>query len=456
MKSIQAHLNDIQNICEQLKNATGEVALLRSGTCCSRSFDYKKSKTLIDISALNQIIEINQEENTIFLEPLVTMRAIVKATLAKGLIVPVITELAQMTVGGAIQGLGGESSSFKYGFLDDSVLSYEIILGDGSLITASPTQHADLFNAIPGSFGSFGIVVGIKLKLIPASRYVHITYHKLTDISQVQAIFSQVKEAKNIDFIECVALNKNDFRLIKGVMQNQIGLRNWLFNRCKQTRFYHRWFFDHLINKSEINGKEQYLSYEDYVFRWNRGNFWTGVIALKQKYPSKVKQLLLRIFFGWLLDSKRLYDTFYSKSLQEREKGHFYQDLLVPLKELDNFFNYLHESVNAYPVWMIPIKAPQQNKLFSISKATDDYYADLGIWSPLASNQNFVEVNRAVEQFLQQTGGRKWLWGQGYYDEKEFWTIYNKPEYETLRKKYKADGRFITIYLKVTELYRNL
>lgn len=455
MKSLQDHHRDVLFIQDAIKNTSSLLALDRSGTCCSRSFDYKKDTALIDISRLNEIIEINEKEQYIVLEPLVTMRQLVHATIKKGLSSPVITELAQMTVGGALQGLGGESSSFRYGFLDDSVLEYEVVLGDGILLTVKANQHADLFNAIPGSFGSLGIVTKIKLRLIPTARYVRITYDRLDNIESVQAIFAEVANDKSMDFIECVALSKNDFRLVKGSMENRIGLINWLFKRCKLSRYYHRWFFNHLVENSKQKGKEQWLTYEDYVFRWNRGNFWTAVIELEKKYSGRMRLFFIRMIFGWLMVSKNLYKIFYKKTLQQREEDSFYQDLLVPLKEMKIFFNYLDETVNVYPIWLIPVKTPTEDKLFSIPGSSHAYYVDFGIWGPYKGSKNFVELNRDVEHCLGQLDGRKWLWGQGYYEESEFWHVYDLAHYEGLRRKYKAEGRFISIYLKVTELYRS-
>lgn len=456
MKRLAEHERDVLIIQEQLKNSSGCVALQRSGTCCSRSFYYKKNKTLIDISTLNQVLEINQQEKYIVLEPLVTMRELVQATQAKGLCAPVITELAQMTVGGALQGLGGESSSFRYGFLDDSVLEYEMLLGDGLRLTVNATQHADLFYAIPGSFGSLGIVTKIKLRLIPIAKYVRITYSRLTSIEDVQAVFTEACADPTLHFIECVALNQHDFCLAKGIMQNRIGFKNWLFKRCKLKRYYHRWFFNHLTEQSLKNGSEQYVTYEDYVFRWNRGNFWTGVVSIEKKIPNPILRTLFRWVFGWVLDSRNLYKIFYQKPLQEREETNFYQDMLVPMEDTKDFFNYLHEEIAVYPVWLIPIKVPQKTKLFSIPNDKTAYYVDFGIWGPFEKDTDFVKVNRAIEHRLMQVNGRKWLWSQGYYEEKEFWHIYDLPRYEALRQRYKAEGRFISIYLKVTELYRSL
>ncbi|MEN0054397.1 MAG: FAD-binding oxidoreductase [Mucilaginibacter sp.] len=65
-----------------------------------------------------------------------------------------------LTLGG---GYGPLSPSF--GLAVDNVLSAEIVLADGSVITASETEHADLFWAIRGGGGNFGVVVSMTVRL---------------------------------------------------------------------------------------------------------------------------------------------------------------------------------------------------------------------------------------------------------------------------------------------------
>jgi len=64
------------------------------------------------------------------------------------------------TVGG-----GTGFLSRKYGYAADNVISAEIVTADGELVTASPSEHPDLFWAIRGGGGSFGIVTSLEFRL---------------------------------------------------------------------------------------------------------------------------------------------------------------------------------------------------------------------------------------------------------------------------------------------------
>ncbi|TDD57402.1 FAD-binding oxidoreductase [Kribbella antibiotica] len=60
----------------------------------------------------------------------------------------------------------------KYGFAADSVIRAEVVTADGRVVTASAEQHPDLFWAIRGGTGNFGVVTSLEFRLYPV-REVH-------------------------------------------------------------------------------------------------------------------------------------------------------------------------------------------------------------------------------------------------------------------------------------------
>jgi FAD/FMN-containing dehydrogenase len=57
----------------------------------------------------------------------------------------------------------------RHGFAADSLLSAEVVTADGSIVTASADDHADLFWALRGGGGSFGVVTAMELRLHPVA-----------------------------------------------------------------------------------------------------------------------------------------------------------------------------------------------------------------------------------------------------------------------------------------------
>ncbi|MDJ1135763.1 FAD-binding oxidoreductase [Streptomyces iconiensis] len=73
--------------------------------------------------------------------------------------------MAGLALGGGYGPLSG-----RFGLAVDSVLSVDIVLADGSLVTADAGHESDLFWAVRGAGGNFGAVTGMRLRLhqIPA------------------------------------------------------------------------------------------------------------------------------------------------------------------------------------------------------------------------------------------------------------------------------------------------
>jgi hypothetical protein len=73
----------------------------------------------------------------------------------------------------------------------------------------------------------------------------------------------------------------------------------------------------------------------------------------------------------------------------------------------------------------------------------------VGVWGEVKKDfSHFVELNRELEKFVDNLGGRKVLYAHAYYSRDEFWKIYDFEWYNTLRDKYFADVTFPDIYDK--------
>ncbi|MBG0829082.1 FAD-binding oxidoreductase [Planomonospora sp. ID67723] len=80
--------------------------------------------------------------------------------------------VAGYTLGGGVGWLGR-----KYGFAADSVLSAEVAGADGRLLKASADEHPDLFWALRGGGGNFGVVTSLEFRLYPVGRvYAGVAY----------------------------------------------------------------------------------------------------------------------------------------------------------------------------------------------------------------------------------------------------------------------------------------
>ncbi|WP_116067151.1 FAD-binding oxidoreductase [Asanoa ferruginea] len=86
------------------------------------------------------------------------------------------------TVGVTGYTLGGGQSwlSRTFGFAADSMVSAEVVTADGTMLTASAREHPDLFWALRGGGGNFGVVTSLEFGLYPAGRvYAGMSFYPL-------------------------------------------------------------------------------------------------------------------------------------------------------------------------------------------------------------------------------------------------------------------------------------
>ncbi len=120
---------------------------------------------VIDLSRMKQI-EVDPIKRTARAQAGLNLGEFDAATQAHGLAttmgVNADTGIAGLTLGGGFGKLGR-----KYGLSCDNLISAEIVTAEGDLLHTSATEHADLFWAIRGGGGNFGIVTAFKYRLFP-------------------------------------------------------------------------------------------------------------------------------------------------------------------------------------------------------------------------------------------------------------------------------------------------
>ena len=100
----------------------------------------------------------------------------------------VVPQLKTITLGGAVTGLGIESTSFRNGLPHESVLEFDVITGAGEVVTAGPAgEHADLFRGFPNSYGTLGYATRLRIELEPVRPYVALRHVRFGDLDELAA-----------------------------------------------------------------------------------------------------------------------------------------------------------------------------------------------------------------------------------------------------------------------------
>jgi FAD/FMN-containing dehydrogenase len=118
---------------------------------------------MIDLSPMKSV-RVDAQTKRAWIEPGVTLADVDKETQSVGLVLPTginsTTGIAGLTLGG---GFGWTTR--KFGLTIDNLLAAEVVTAQGELLRASPTENPDLFWALRGGGGNFGVVTNFEFQL---------------------------------------------------------------------------------------------------------------------------------------------------------------------------------------------------------------------------------------------------------------------------------------------------
>jgi FAD/FMN-containing dehydrogenase len=141
---------------------------VRGGGHSGAGFGVCDHGLVIDLSSM-KAVRVDPTANTVRAEPGCTQADLNLAAQGFGLAVPAgvisTTGIAGLTLGG-----GTGYLTRKYGLALDNLLEAEVVLADGRFVTASATENEDLFWAIRGGGGNFGVVTSFLFRGCPVDQ----------------------------------------------------------------------------------------------------------------------------------------------------------------------------------------------------------------------------------------------------------------------------------------------
>jgi FAD/FMN-containing dehydrogenase len=415
---------------------SGKQAKMFHGSTNSTRPPIDPDLAIIDVSGLNEILEINTKDGYVITEPNVSLDVLVSATNKLGFTPPMVAEFPGITVGGAAQGGSGESSSHKYGLFSDTCLEYEVILGDGDLIVCSPTKNKDLFQGLGCSFGSLGVLTAVKVKIVPSAKYVKLNYYPTkTHKETVLAVKEHV--SKGVEFVDAIQFSKNKGVVVVGEYSDKKAGPVVHFAHA-----WNEWFYLHVKKQLSRGIYEESTPLVEYLFRYDRGGFWVA------KYGFRGTNIqfnrMNRFLLSWMFKTRTLFKLLHSSGYSYR---YIAQDICLPQETVNQFLQYNDATTKIYPVWICPLK-PTDDKLAPTALNTE-LVINIGLWGePKKTAKDFRTLNRDIESKVHKLGGRKVLYAHAYYTPEEYWAIYDKKWYDKLRKKYHAEVLFPDVYRK--------
>ncbi len=181
--------------CVRSGRQHGTEIAIRGGGHNAAGLGVQDDALVVDLSLLRSTT-VSPHEHTVRADAGCTLADIDHATAAFGMATPLgilaSTGVAGLTLGGGIGYL-----SRRFGLTVDNLLAADVVLADGRFVTASENSYPDLFWALRGGGGNFGVVTSFTLRCHEIGDHGVIVggpvLYDLTDTAEVMRWYRQVQ-----------------------------------------------------------------------------------------------------------------------------------------------------------------------------------------------------------------------------------------------------------------------
>ena len=169
--------------------------------------DSSLAPTVLETTELQYFQEFDPETGVLACDAGVSLYEILNVFIPQGWFLPVTSGTRFVTVGGAIASDIHGKNHHVDGTFCEHVLSFDIALGNGEIVTASPTQNPDLFHATCGGMGLTGVIVSTRIRLKPiTSSDILETTIKAPNLDAVLDGFEKyIGSTYSVAWIDCLA-----------------------------------------------------------------------------------------------------------------------------------------------------------------------------------------------------------------------------------------------------------
>jgi len=402
----------------------------------------------LDIAAFSRVLHVDPQARTAVVGGMTTYEDLVDATLPHSLMPLVVPQLKTITLGGAVTGLGIESTSLRSGMPHESVIAMEILTGDGRVVTATAdNEHADLYFGFPNSYGTLGYALSLTIELEPVKPFVHLRHFPFSSPEACMDAVAQIAADGSLhghraDFVDGTAFSLDEMYLTVGAFSD---VAPW----------HSDYTGEHIYYQSVRGPREDFLTIRDYLWRWDTDWFWCSRPfgmqnpVLRRLWPRRYRRSDVYRSLVAFDRRHRLSDTLDANRGRPPREA-VIQDVEIPVGRGAEFLRFFAAQVGMSPVWLCPLRlrGAQAWPLYPMKPA--EVYVNFGFWGtvPLPPGRADGYHNRLIEEQVAALGGHKSLYSTSFYSEDQFWARHDGAAYAALKREYDGDGRLAGLYEK--------
>lgn len=394
----------------------------------------------LSLSEFDGVIHLDAGRRQLDVEGLATQETIVAHCLPQGLLPLVTPELRHITIGGATVGIGIESSGFRHGFVHDALVEADVLLPGGEVVTCSrDNEHADLFRALPNSYGTLGYILRARIALQPASPFVHLAVRRYGDADEYLEAMREATTHDDVDFVEGLFLEDGRFFLMVGRFRDDVPALDDIVRR-------------HVFWKLVTERSDIFLRTKDYIFRYDYDWFWnvpdTGPYALFRRLAPRSWRNS-GFYTRYAACKRKLTEFLPGDSGEDTEP--LIQDWEVPWRHAGELVRFCLENVElgGRPWAALPIRPASRPTLYPVEPG--ELLFNLGCYCQVRKPAGMgpYHYTRIMDRKCFELGGIKMLYSSTFIDEPAFDARFNGDAYRALKRKYDPEGRAPTLFEKV-------
>lgn len=411
----------------------------------------------LDVSGLDGVIEVDPVARTAEVQGMCTYEHLVDATLPHGLIPKVVPQLRTITLGGAVTGLGIESTSFRNGLPHESVLEMDVFTGAGEVVTTRPGE--DLFDTFPNSYGSLGYATRLRIELEAVPAYVALRHLRFDDAALLAKTVAEIVETREhggrrIDGLDGVAFAPGEYYLTLATWQDEgtTGSTGPGPSDYTGQQIYYR-----SIQQRETD----LLTTYDYLWRWDTDWFWcSGAFGVQHPVVRRLWPRRWRrsdVYHRLIALDRRVgladrLDRRAGRPMRER----VIQDVEIPVAHLPEFLDWFDAEIGMRPVWLCPLVSTgtvDGRRWSTYPLEPGATYVNVGFWGTVHVGPDAPEgpLNRAIEGKVRALGGHKSLYSEAFYDRDTFDSLYDGANLAAVKLRHDPDNRLTSLYDKVVK-----
>jgi decaprenylphospho-beta-D-ribofuranose 2-oxidase len=305
---------------DQLMKNNDEFIPRGNGRCYG---DASLAKKTISTLKYDKILSFDIVEGIFECQSGLTLDKILEVIVPKGWFLPVTPGTKFITVGGAVASDVHGKNHHIDGSFSNNIVDMDIVLSTREIISCSPRQNTDLFEATCGGMGLTGIITRVKfrLKKIETS-FIKQKQVKAENLEEIISLFDKYNHyTYSVAWIDCLKKGKSFGRSIlllgehaavsdltekqkteplqlpkKKQITFPFNLPSWVLNAFTVKTFNFLYYGKNF--KKEINNVVSYEPFFyplDAILHWNRGYGRSGFVQYQFVLPLESKQGLIEI-----------------------------------------------------------------------------------------------------------------------------------------------------------------